>query len=206
LSKIFKEDCMVVAQVLGIVGSPRRHGNTEILVDEVLRGAKEAGAAIGKVVLSELDIAPCDACDACVDTGECINVDAMEDLFPGMQRAQAWVLGTPVYWWGPSAQFKTFVDRWYAKAHREEDKALFRRKRVILVVPMGDADAKTARHVVGMMTDALEYVDAELYATVLAPGANEAGDVLKLPEVLAAAYAAGMAAARIQEGGAICKE
>ncbi len=193
---------MASIRVLGVVGSPRRNGNTEILVDEVLRGAKEAGAAVEKVVLSELDIVPCDACDACVDTGECITVDAMEDLFPRMQQSQVWVLGTPVYWWGPSAQFKTFVDRWYAKAHREEDKILFRGRRIILVVPMGDADARTARHVVGMMTDALEYVDAELCATVLAPGANEAGDVLKLPDVLAAAYGAGMAAARAQEGGA----
>ena len=192
---------MATTRVLGIVGSPRRKGNTDILVEEVLRGASEAGAAVDKVILCELDIAPCEGCDSCVDTGECITVDAMEDLFPMMQQSQVWVLGTPVYWWGPSAQFKAFVDRWYAKVQREEDKALFRGRRVILVVPMGDADARTARHVVGMMTDALEYVDADLCATVLAPGANEAGDVRKLPEVLAAAYAAGMAAARLQEGG-----
>jgi multimeric flavodoxin WrbA len=192
---------MATTRVLGIVGSPRRKGNTEILVEEVLRGANEAGAAVDKVILCELDIAPCDACDSCVDTGECITVDAMEGLFPMMQQSQVWVLGTPVYWWGPSAQFKAFVDRWYAKVQREEDKALFRGRRVILVVPMGDADAKTARHVVGMMTDALEYVGAELLATVLAPGANAAGDVRQLPDVLAAAYAAGMAAVRLQEGG-----
>jgi multimeric flavodoxin WrbA len=195
---------VAIIRVLGIVGSPRRNGNTEILVDEALRGAKEAGAAIEKVVLSELDIAPCEACDACVDTGECIIVDAMEDLFPRMQQSQVWVLGTPVYWWGPSAQFKTFVDRWYAKVQRKEDKVLFRGRQVILVVPMGDADASTGRHVVGMMTDALEYVDAELCATVLAPGVNEAGDVVKLPGVLAAAHQAGMTAARRQEGGPTC--
>jgi multimeric flavodoxin WrbA len=195
---------MAVTRVLGIVGSPRRGGNTEILVDEALRGAGEAGAAVEKVFLSELDISACDACDACVDTGECIIVDAMEDLFPRMQQSQVWVLGTPVYWWGPSAQFKTFVDRWYAKAQREADKALFKGRRVILVVPMGDADAGTARHVVGMMTDALKYVEAELCATVLAPGTNAAGDVLKFANVLAAAYGAGLAAARPGEGGATC--
>ena len=194
---------MTAKQVLGVVGSPRRGGNTEILVDQVLGGAKAAGATVEKVILSELDIAPCDACDACVDTGECIIVDAMEDLFPMMQQSEVWVLGTPVYWWGPSAQLKTFVDRWYAKAQREEDKALFKGRRVILAVPMGDADARTARHVVGMMTDALEYVGAELFATVLAPGANDAGDVRKLPEVLAAAHQAGMAAVA-EERGAPC--
>lgn len=194
---------MAVTRVLGIVGSPRRNGNTEMLVDEVLRGAEQAGAAVEKVILSELDIAPCEACDACVDTGECFTVDAMEDLFPRMQQSEVWVLGTPVYWWGPSAQFKTFVDRWYAKVQREEDKKLFKGRRVILVVPMGDADAKTARHVVGMMTNTLEYVEAELFATMLAPGVNDAGDVRKLPEVLAAAHQAGMAAVA-DERGATC--
>jgi hypothetical protein len=55
-----------------------------------------------------------------------------------------------------------------------------------------------------MMTDALEYVAAELFATEQAPGANEAGDVHKFPDVLAAAYGAGMAAVRADAGGSAC--
>jgi multimeric flavodoxin WrbA len=98
-------------RVLGIVGSPRRGGNTETLVDEVLRGAKEAGAAVEKVILSELEIAPCLACDACLDTGKCVYQDDMTTLLERMRRSEIWVLGTPIYWWGPSAQFKTFLDR-----------------------------------------------------------------------------------------------
>ncbi len=195
---------MAVTQVLGIVGSPRHDGNTEILVDEVLRGAQEAGASVQKVFLSDLDITPCNACDGCVDTGECITDDAMEDLFPRMWQSQVWVLGTPVYWWGPSAQFKTFVDRWYAKVHRREDKALFKGRRVILVVPMGDDDPATPRNVVGMMTDALKYLHAELFATVLALGAGDRGDVNKLPDVLTAAYGAGRAAVQADAGGTAC--
>ncbi|MBC7233597.1 MAG: flavodoxin family protein [Chloroflexi bacterium] len=178
-------------QVLGIVGSPRRGGNTETLVDEVLRGAAEAGAATEKIILSALDIAPCDACDACKDSGECILADDMEELLDKMARSEVWVLGTPVYWWGPSAQFKAFVDRWYSKAQREEDKAFFQGRRVILVVPFGDSEVKTAQHVVGMMTDALDYVEAEFFATVLAPGVNDPGEVRAQSEVLAAAYRAG---------------
>ena len=52
--------------VLGIIGSPRRNGNTEILVDEILSGAAESGAQIGKVILDELNIAPCKACNLCI--------------------------------------------------------------------------------------------------------------------------------------------
>jgi multimeric flavodoxin WrbA len=100
-------------RMLGIVGSPRRGGNTEILVDEVLCGAEEAGALVEKVILSKLNIAPCRACDACRKTGQCAQRDDMPALLKKMERSQVWVLGTPVYWWGPTAQFKAFLDRWY---------------------------------------------------------------------------------------------
>ena len=85
-------------RVLGIVGSPRRGGNTEILVDTVLRGAEEAGALTEKVILNNLEIAPCQACDvACEETGECIQQDDMVKVVEQMQRSEIWVLGTPVY-------------------------------------------------------------------------------------------------------------
>lgn len=180
--------------VLGIVGSPRRGGNTERLVDAVLEGAREAGATIEKVRLAELDISPCSACDACESTGECVYNDDMPELFQKMERSQVWVLGTPVYWWGPSAQFKAFVDRWYAKMFRSEDKALFEGRRVVLAIPMADDDPKTARHTVGMMQDALDYVNAILFGTVLAPGMEEPGEVLRHPELLEAARRAGQEA------------
>jgi multimeric flavodoxin WrbA len=115
----------------------------------------------------------------------------MDGLFRKMERSEVWVLGTPVYWWGPSAQFKTFVDRWYAKVFRPEDKALFEGRRVVLVIPMGDEDPATARHTVGMMQDALDYVKAVLFGTLLAPGMNERAEVLEHPEFLEAARRAG---------------
>ena len=177
--------------VLGISGSPRRRGNTETLVDEVLRGAVEAGASVEKVILNECEIAPCDACGACEASGECVHQDDMEALFDKMRRSQVWVLGTPVYWWGPSAQIKLFVDRWYAKVFLDQDKAIFKGRRIILVIPMGDGDASTARHTVGMFTDALTYAEADLVATVLAPGVNDRGEVAGHASVMAAARQAG---------------
>jgi len=189
-------------RVLGLSGSPRRRGNTETLVDEVLRGAKEAGATVEKVILSECEIAPCDGCGACEASGECVHQDDMEALFDKMRRSQVWVLGTPVYWWGPSAQMKLFVDRWYAKVFLDEDKAIFRGRRVILVIPMGDGDASTAQHTVGMFTDALAYVEADLVATVLAPGVGDRGEVAGHANVMATARQAGhQAVDGLSEGG-----
>lgn len=174
-------------RVLGIMGSPRRGGNTDIMVDQVLAGAAEAGAVTEKVRLSDLDIGPCLACDGCVRNRKCAQRDDMAGLLEQMEASQVWVLGTPVYWWGPSAQFKSFVDRWYG-GYRIFP---FPGRRVVLVIPFGDTDPGTARHTVGMMQDSLDYVKVELAAVVLAAGANDRGEVMEQPEVLAAARQAG---------------
>jgi putative NADPH-quinone reductase len=175
-----------VQRVLGIVGSPRRGGNTDILVGEVLRGAAEAGAATERVFLGDLRIGPCLGCDKCAGTNLCIQKDDMPLMRDKMTAAGVWVFGTPVYWWGASAQFKAFMDRWYART-----KEMFQDKRVILAIPLGDDDPAIARHTVGMFTDALEYVDAELFETLVAPGVNAKGEIREKSHVLAAAYAAG---------------
>jgi len=179
-----------VTQVLGIVGSPRRNGNTEVLVDEALRGAKEAGATVEKVVLSQLEIAPCRACNHCADSGQCVQRDDMPALLAKMEQSQVWVLGTPIYWWGPSAQLKAFVDRWYAKSGSAHI-GMFQGKRIILAIPFADADESTARHTIGMFQEALDYVKAELFATVLAPGVGSRGEVQAHTDVLETARRAG---------------
>ncbi|MCY3412832.1 MAG: flavodoxin family protein [Candidatus Heimdallarchaeota archaeon] len=67
----------MVIKVLGIVGSPRKGGNTDLLVDEILAGSSEAGAIITKIHLNDLNIAPCQACYHCRDYGEYKNQDDM---------------------------------------------------------------------------------------------------------------------------------
>jgi multimeric flavodoxin WrbA len=146
------------------------------------------------VILSELDIAPCRACDTCRRTGTCVQQDDMPAVMEQMMRSGVWVLGTPVYWWGPTAQFKAFLDRWYVGG------SVFSRhegQRVILVIPLGDTDTATARHVVGMFEDVLAYLKVELFATVLAPGAHHWGEVREHSTVLAAAYRAGQEAVKV---------
>ena len=177
---------MARRQVLGVMGSPRRGGNTDILVDEMLRGAADAGALTQKAMLAELHIGPCQGCDFCKKAGVCKQKDDMVALMDQMAASDVWVLGTPVYWWGATAQFKAFLDRWYA-GHA----SLFKGRRIVLAIPLGDTDAATARHTVGMFEDALSYVEAELFATVLAPGASDRGDVRQMSDVIEAAYRAG---------------
>ncbi len=158
--------------VLGIVGSPRKGGNTEILVDEVLAGAVEAGAEASKATLRDLNISPCRACNGCQDTGRCVQRDDMEHILSLMEKSEVWVLGTPIYWWGPTAQFKAFLDRWYGV-----DQKMFQGKRVILAIPMGGGNSHYARHTVGMFEDICRYLGMDHVESLIAPGMNGRGSV-----------------------------
>jgi multimeric flavodoxin WrbA len=172
---------------LGIVGSPRRRGNTEILVDAVLQGAKEAGAVVEMLILNELDIAPCRACEICLATQECVQQDDMAQVLTQMQHSDVWVLGTPIFFCGPSAQFKTFIDRWY----HQEQIVRFKDRRVILTIPLGAADANIARHTVGMVEGFTTHLQMDLFATIVAPGVWDYGKVKEEAHILTAARQAG---------------
>ncbi len=171
--------------VLGLSGSPRRDGNTDFLIEAVLTGAQKAGALTEKIILNKLDIKPCQACNACQKTGTCVHQDDLPEILEKMQRSQIWVLGTPVYWWGPTAQFKAFVDRWYGAKHVN-----FAEKKVILTIPLGGGET-TARHTVGMITSTLDYLGVELLETILAPGVSGRGEVRERTSVMRSACRAG---------------
>jgi multimeric flavodoxin WrbA len=97
--------------VLGIAGSPRRHGNSEQLLDACLAGAAEAGAVTEKLAVVEYDLHPCRGCNACSLTGECVIVDRMRDVYPLLDRADAIVIGSPVFFATVPAVLKALYDR-----------------------------------------------------------------------------------------------
>ena len=79
-------------KVLSILGSPRRGGNTEILLDEALRGASDHGGSCEKVVLRDLKITPCLEIYKCAKDGVCAINDDMQDLFPKIEQAQRLII------------------------------------------------------------------------------------------------------------------
>jgi len=178
-------------RILGIVGSPRVGGNTDHMVDEVLRGAAEAGAVTKKIHLSKLSITPCRACEGCKTRGRCIVEDDMQAVLDDLKEHDIWVLGTPVYFWGPTAWFKAMLDRFYGA----KDQVEFSKKAAIVVVPMEDTNLATARHTVGMIADSLEYLKTRLLTSIIAPGVLNKGEVDSHTDILAEARRAGEAAA-----------
>jgi len=99
--------------ILGLVGSPRKGGNTEQLMERVLAAAREAGAETKLFTVAGRAIAPCSACDACLNNPDefCAIEDAMAELYPLMEWADAIVFGSPVYMGTMTAQLKAVFDR-----------------------------------------------------------------------------------------------
>ncbi|MDH7593709.1 MAG: flavodoxin family protein [Methanomicrobiales archaeon] len=98
-------------RVLGISGSPRRHGNTETLLDALLEGSREAGGATEKVVLRELTYSPCRGCNACHRDGHCIVKDDLTDLFERILGTDCLAIASPIYSMGITAELKGLIDR-----------------------------------------------------------------------------------------------
>jgi multimeric flavodoxin WrbA len=98
-------------RVLGIMGSPRRHSNTEILLDKALEGAGEAGAEIEKVLISKLRISPCLEIYACFKDGNCTIRDDMQALYDKLLEADHIVFASPIFFYGVTGQAKAVIDR-----------------------------------------------------------------------------------------------
>ncbi|HMA04694.1 MAG TPA: flavodoxin family protein [Methanomicrobiales archaeon] len=102
---------MEPVKVLGISGSPHRHGNTETLLDTFLEGAESAGAGTRKVLLHEMGSATCRGCNSCHKTGECVIRDELIPLFDEIFSVDVLALASPIYTMGITAEMKGFLDR-----------------------------------------------------------------------------------------------
>ena len=98
-------------KVLVINGSPRRGGNSDLLCDEFIRGAREARHAVEKVALRDKTIAPCRACYACFRTGSCVQQDDMAELLDKIWQADVLLLASPTYFSTMSGPMKNMIDR-----------------------------------------------------------------------------------------------
>lgn len=98
-------------KILGLSFSPRRQGNTEILLGEALGGAKEEGAETELYSVAGKDIRPCDGCGTCRKDGVCHIKDDMQELYTKMLEADGIIYGTPVYFYNMTGIGKTVIDR-----------------------------------------------------------------------------------------------
>lgn len=106
--------------VLAFNGSPRKNGNTELLLTAILTGIeKTGGSKVELIRLADLTIKPCTGCGGCDHSGQCILKDDMTGLYSKIDAANRIIIGSPIYFYGITAQTKTFVDRLQALWSRQ---------------------------------------------------------------------------------------
>ena len=113
-------------KILGIVGSPRKNGNTSFLVQQALDAANREGIETNIVYLSDYDISDCLGCEGCRDTFACVIKDGMQHIYPLIEEADAIVLGSPTYFYDVTAITKAFLDRCYCyEVFDDEDRSVW---------------------------------------------------------------------------------
>ena len=174
-------------KVLGILGTPRRGGNSEILLQAFLEGAAAGGAEVEEIRLRELKISPCQEIYHCLKDGTCPIQDDMQGLYDKLVAAEVVALASPVFFYSVSAQAKAMIDRtqalWSRRYVVKKDFPGGNRQGVLLAV-----GATRGRLLfVGPRLTAKYFFDAinvSYAAEILVRGADEKGAILRQPEVL----------------------
>jgi len=190
-------------RILGISGSPRKEGNTEVLLGEALQGARDVGAEVEEVFLRDKTISPCLEIYGCKRDGRCVIEDDFHEVAEKMLQADALILASPIFFYTVSAHTKMLMDRcqsfWVKRYLLKRPIAPGRSRRKGAFISAGATRGKrlfdgvtlTARY----FFDAL---DVDLFDTLLVRGVDEKGEIFDHPEEIRAAYELGRRLARAE--------
>lgn len=190
--------------ILGISGSPRRHGNTETLLDSFLEGAKAAGASVEKVVLKDLDFTACQGCNACHKTGNCIVKDDAPALYEKILSSDCIAVASPIYSMGITAQLKGFIDRaQYLWARKFILKTLsfsddhIRKHKAVFISTAGQNRPDVFNAAFPAITALFNGCGFGYFANIMASNMDEVGGIKNHPTALKDAYEKGQELVRV---------
>jgi len=184
-------------KVLGLFGSPRRGGNTDLLLEKALQGAESEGAEVERVYLTDYAITPCKECHGCDQTGHCVIPDDMQKIYPKLLEADIIILASPIFFYGVTAWAKALIDRsqpLWARKYLLKDPSLGKegRKRKGFFISVGAT--KGPKVFEGAILTAKYFFDvlnAEYVGELLFRGVEAKDDILKRQGALHQAFEAG---------------
>ena len=186
-----------MAKIIAIYGSPRRRGNTALLLQKAVQGARASGDVVDEIILRDLKMSPCLEIYGCKETGRCVIQDDFQKLCDQVLASKGIMLASPIFFYTVSAHTKIFMDRcqslwvkkyWLDKRPRVEEES----KRKALFISVGATKGK--KLFAGVLLSIryfLDILDATLHQSLVYRGLDFEGDVLKHPEYLEEAYRAG---------------
>lgn len=181
-------------------GSPRKGGNTELLLTSVLTGIEQSGFRAEYIDLPQLAIHPCISCGHCEQEGHCIFTDDMTALYSKIEAAQRIVIASPIYFYGVTAQTKMFIDRcqvlWSRKYLLRKSKTYRENLRGYMVSVGGTTGEKVFDGARLTIRYALDAMDCPYSGELLVKGVDKKGTVARNTEKMAEA---------LQFGKEICR-
>jgi len=191
-------------KVLGIFGSPRRGGNTDILLEETLKGAEKEGAEVERLFLTDFTITPCKECHGCERTGQCVILDDMGKIYPKLLEADVIILASPIFFYGITAWAKALVDRcqaFWSRKYLLKDPSLGKggKKRKGFFISVGGTKGQKVFD--GAILTAKYFFDVlngEYAGELVFRGIDAKGDILSHPEAIQEAFETGRKLVRSQ--------
>ncbi|NPE28477.1 flavodoxin family protein [Methanococcoides sp. SA1] len=180
-------------KVLAIIGSPRKNGNTDVVVQKVLEGAAEKGAETESIYINELDFKGCQGCGLCNVMADCKLKDDMTDVYKKLEDADAFVFGSPIYFNQFTGQMRSFLDRCYALVDAELKPRLPVGKNAVLVRAQGDPNGPMYDNVFDDFEEILKmFFGMTVTDKIVAAGFDLPGSVRKDTELMEKAKQAGV--------------
>lgn len=183
--------------VLAILGSPRRRGNSDTLALEFLKGAENCGHSHTIIIPTDLGITPCDGQNRCFSDGRCVIRDGMNEIYEQVLHARYLLIATPVYFMGPPGSLKAFIDRFQAVWARSavlgafDPNSLERRSRhnAFAIIAGATEDNPAMYRPTRSIIKAFANVIGFQYAgDITATGLDKPGDAAKRPDLLKHAF------------------
>jgi len=171
-------------RILAIAGSPRRHGNSEGLLDVCTTAMRESGAVVDELVVGAYDITPCQGCNACSLTGECVLVDDMRDIYARLDDADAIVVASPVYFASVPAVLKSMLDRmqpYWARRHMLGESAQERKRPGAIILVRGGGDPYGFQGAVYSIKSVFAVLGVDCIEELKLEGVDSPGDLGRHP-------------------------
>jgi multimeric flavodoxin WrbA len=176
------------------MGSPRIKGNTDLLLDEALKGARSQGAEIEKIIVDRLKISPCKEYLGCFRDGNCVIRDDMDAIYPKLLGVDVVILASPMFFYGISSQAKALIDRcqalWARKHILKQSLPNGRRKGAFIAVG-ATKGKKLFEGSILTVKYFFEAINVEYAEELLIRGVDARGEIKQHPTALGEAFELG---------------